>query len=67
MLFKRRKGLCSGCKTGKYTYELDGRSEICPYLYFYKNRKCCRYEPLEKKTSRMESIKNYLRRRLKFD
>ena len=40
--------ICSRCKTGKYMYELDPKSEICPYIGFWKKNKCHFYVPLDK-------------------
>jgi len=45
-----KKKMCSKCKTGKYTYELDPRSEICPYIGCFEKGKCRFFEPLEKPT-----------------
>ena len=42
------KQICPRCKTGKDSYELDKRSEACPYISCWKNGKCAFYEPLEK-------------------
>lgn len=46
MLF--RKQICPRCKTGKYTYDLDPKSEACPYIWCWKKNKCPFYKPLEK-------------------
>ena len=45
----RKKHLCLSCKTGKESYELDSRSEVCPYLSCYNSKKkiCRFYKPLE--------------------
>ena len=45
-MFKRK--LCPTCKTGKYTYELDRRSPVCPYIGCYSRKKCPMYDKLEK-------------------
>ena len=45
MFWKRR--ICQKCKTGKYTYELDRRSDACPYIIFYKGKTCKFFEPLK--------------------
>ena len=45
-MFKRN--LCPKCKTGKYTYELDRRSPVCPYIGCYSGKKCPMYVKLEK-------------------
>lgn len=45
-MFKRK--LCPKCKTGKYTYELDRRSPVCPYIGCYSGKKCPMYVKLEK-------------------
>ena len=44
-MFKRK--LCPKCKTGKYTYELDKRSPMCPYIDCYNGKKCPMYVKLE--------------------
>ncbi len=43
-----RKQICPRCKTGKYTYDLDHKSEVCPYIGCWKRNKCHFYKPLEK-------------------
>ncbi len=43
-----RKPICPRCKTGKDTYELDKRSETCPYIGHWKKGKCQFYVPIEK-------------------
>ena len=43
-----KKQICPRCKTGKYTYELDPKSEVCPYIGCWKRNKCHFYKPLEK-------------------
>ena len=43
-----KKQICPRCKTGKYTYELDPKSEACPYIGCWKCNKCHFYKPLEK-------------------
>ena len=45
-MFKRK--LCPKCKTGKYTYELDKRSPVCPYIGCHNGKKCHMYVKLEK-------------------
>ena len=45
-MFKRK--LCPKCKTGKYTYELDRRSPVCPYIGCHNGKKCPMYVKLEK-------------------
>ena len=42
------KKICPRCKTGKYTYDLDPKSETCPYICCWKRNKCSFYKPLEK-------------------
>lgn len=42
------KKICPRCKTGKYTYDLDPKSESCPYIGCWKRNKCHFYKPLEK-------------------
>lgn len=46
-MFRKRKSLCPLCKTGKETYELDKRSDFCPYIYAYRGNKCSCYVPLD--------------------
>ena len=43
-----RKQICPRCKTGKYTYDLDPKSEACPYIGCWKKNKCHFYKPLDK-------------------
>ena len=43
-----KKQICSKCKTGKYNYELDPKSNMCPNIHCLKNGKCQFYVPLEK-------------------
>ena len=45
-LFKKK--ICPRCKTGKYTYDLDPKSEACPYIGCWRRNKCHFYKPLEK-------------------
>lgn len=42
------KKICPRCKTGKYTYDLDPKSEACPYIGCWKRNKCSFYKPLDK-------------------
>ncbi len=42
------KKICPRCKTGKYTYDLDPKSEMCPNINYWKNGKCQFYKPLDK-------------------
>lgn len=44
--------LCSHCKTGKYTYDLDGRSAERPYLGCFNGKKCAMYKRLDKPEKR---------------
>ncbi len=46
-MFWRKKYLCSSCKTGKVSYELDKVVEVCPYIRNWGNNKCSFYKPLE--------------------
>lgn len=46
-MFWKWKKLCPSCKIGKYMYELDNRSDVCPYMYCYKRNKCGFYQPIE--------------------
>ena len=41
-----KEQICPKCNTGKYTYELDSKSEICPYIRCWKQNKCPFYTPL---------------------
>lgn len=34
-----RKQICPRCKTGKYTYDLDPKSEVCPYIGCWRRNK----------------------------
>ena len=43
-----KKQICPRCKTGKYTYDLDPKSETCPYIGCWKRNKCHFYKPLDK-------------------
>ena len=43
-----KKQICPRCKTGKYTYDLDPKSETCPYICCWKRNKCSFYKPLDK-------------------
>lgn len=43
-----KKQICPRCKTGKYTYDLDPKSDVCPYIGCWKRNKCHFYKPLEK-------------------
>ena len=45
-MFKRK--LCSKCKMGKYTYELDKRSPECLYIGRHKGNYCPMYVKLVK-------------------
>lgn len=38
--------ICPTCKTGKYTYELDPKADMCPYISSLENGKCQFYQPL---------------------
>lgn len=42
------KKICPRCKTGKYTYDLDPKSDACPYIECWKRNKCPFYKPLSK-------------------
>ncbi len=43
-----KKQICPRCKTGKHTYDLDPKSDVCPYIGCWKRNKCHFYKPLEK-------------------
>ena len=49
--------ICSKCRTGKNTYDMDPKSENCPYIECIKNGECSFYVPLEK-TSEKGTLKN---------
>ena len=55
-----KKQICPRCKTGKYTYDLDPKSEACPYIGCWKRNKCSFYKPLEKEPKKgiFSSFKN---------
>ena len=42
------KKICPRCKTGKYNYDLDPKSDACPYIGYWRRNKCSFYKPLEK-------------------
>ena len=42
------KKICPRCKTGKYTYDLDPKSDACPYISCWRRNKCSFYKPLDK-------------------
>ena len=46
-----KKQICPRCKTGKYTYELDPKSEACPYIGCWRRNKCSFYKPFEKQSN----------------
>ena len=43
-----KKQICPRCKTGKYTYDIDLKSEACPYIRCWERNKCHFYKPLDK-------------------
>ena len=47
-----RKQICPRCKTGKCTYDLDPKSEVCPYIGCWRRNKCHFYKPLEKESKK---------------
>ncbi len=47
-MFRIKKRLCSNCKTGKASLELDKHSETCPYISCYTENRCDFFEPLDK-------------------
>ena len=55
-----KKQICPRCKTGKYTYDLDPKSEVCPYIGCWRRNKCHFYKPLEKSAKKgiFNSFKN---------
>ena len=56
MFFKKQ--ICPRCKTGKYTYELDPKSECCPYIGCWRRNKCRFYKPLDK-THRASTLNGF--------
>ena len=46
-VFENKK-ICQSCKTGKYFYELDPKSDTCPYIACWEQNKCPFYKPLDK-------------------
>lgn len=46
------KQICQICKTGKLTYELDPKSEFCPYIEYWNDNKCPFYKPLDKPSNK---------------
>ena len=53
--------ICLRCKTGEYTYELDPKSEACPYVGCWKKGKCSFFVPLDK-SSKMRTLKKMKRK-----
>ena len=51
-----KKQICPRCKTGKYTYDRDPKSECCPYIRCWRHNKCSFYKPFEEhsKTSLLQ-------------
>lgn len=47
------KKICPRCKTGKYTYDLDPKSEVCPYIGCWRRNKCSFYKPLNKEPKKV--------------
>lgn len=43
-----KRKLCSDCKIGKYSYELDTRSTHCPYVRGYNGDGCTMFERLKR-------------------
>ncbi len=46
--------LCSQCKTGKYTYELDKNSTLCPYILCNNGKTCSMFEKLDEPDKKQE-------------
>lgn len=44
----RKNQLCTHCKTGRITYELDNRSAVCPYLSCHNGKVCSMYREIDK-------------------
>ncbi len=42
-----KQQLCTNCKVGKQSYEIDNHSEVCPYISCWKDDTCYYYEPIE--------------------
>ena len=47
-----KKQICPRCKTGKYTYDLDPKSETCPYIGCWRRNKCSFYKPFDKNSKK---------------
>ena len=50
MFFKKQ--ICPRCKTGKYTYDLDPKSDVCPYIGCWRRNKCSFYKPFDKNSKK---------------
>lgn len=49
MEIKKRKILCSDCKTGQESIAIDPNSVICPYISCYQGDRCSCYVPIGEK------------------
>ena len=58
-----KRKICSTCKTGKISYELDSTSPVCPYMEFYWDKQCPFYEK-DKEIGIFAKIKSISDRRL---
>ena len=47
-----KQQICPRCKTGKYTYDLDPKSETCPYIGCWRRNKCSFYKPFDKNSKK---------------
>lgn len=58
-----RRQICPKCKIGKWSYDIDKRSEACPYIGCWKNGKCHFFVPLDKnnKMKNARKLKNIYR------
>ena len=44
---KEYKALCTSCKTGKKSYKIDKRSDMCPHINSWKDGTCHYYESMD--------------------
>lgn len=44
----REKLLCSDCETGRRSYKLDSKSEMCPYMFCCDGHTCSMYKKMNK-------------------
>lgn len=62
----RRKNLCPNCEIGKNTYEIDGKTAECPYLYCHNGKKCTMYRKINKSDSKRGVLKMIMTKIEKF-